>query len=94
MVAEAGLDVPELAPWMCFVVPRGTPSAVIAQINAQVNEILALEETKVTFAPLGLQRLGGSVDDVNRRLADEVPLWEEVIHASGARGEGGAAARP
>jgi tripartite-type tricarboxylate transporter receptor subunit TctC len=88
-LAETGLDVPELASWMCLAVPRGTPAAIVEQINAQVNEILNLEETRAAFMPLGLQQLGGSVEDVNRRLAQEVPLWEEVIAASGASAEGG-----
>jgi hypothetical protein len=54
-----------------------------------VFEILNLEETKILFAPLALNRLGGSVEDVNRRLAEETPLLAEVIASSGAGAEGG-----
>jgi tripartite-type tricarboxylate transporter receptor subunit TctC len=90
---EAGLAVPELAPWMCFVMPRGVPPGIVAQINRQVNEILAMDETRATFAGLGLLPLGGSPEDLRRRLGEEVPLWEEVIAASGARADASGAPR-
>ena len=55
--------------------PAGTPSGVIARINADINRILQLPETRERFATLGVEPLGstpGELDVVVAKLRTKI----------------------
>ncbi|MGU3493323.1 tripartite tricarboxylate transporter substrate-binding protein [Xanthobacteraceae bacterium A53D] len=83
---EAGLKDFEVSIWHGFYVPKGTPPAVIAKLNAALDA--ALDDPKVIarFADLGTEP-----EPKNRRspevhtqfLNSEVAKWKKVIDAAG-----------
>jgi len=69
-VAEAGVKGFEASSWHGFVVPAGTPAAIVAKLNKQINEILAQEDGKRFFRRTGCHTRGrnsGSVRGLHER---------------------------
>lgn len=56
-VAESGYPSFVINPWFGFFGPKGMPPAVVRQINADVNKILAEKDTQERFAGLGAEPL-------------------------------------
>jgi tripartite-type tricarboxylate transporter receptor subunit TctC len=74
--------------WTGFAVPKGSPPAVVARLNAEINRIsrlpAILEKTKVQgidMTPLD------SPADVDALVRDDLALWVPIIKASGAKAE-------
>ena len=51
--AEAGFPDAALVPWYVFVVPRATPTAIVRQINAEINEVLKMPEVRERLIKIG-----------------------------------------
>jgi tripartite-type tricarboxylate transporter receptor subunit TctC len=58
--SEQGVRGVEVNAWYGVFAPAGTPSAVRAQINADINEALKLSDVREKLATAGLDVLGGS----------------------------------
>jgi tripartite-type tricarboxylate transporter receptor subunit TctC len=71
-----GFDVES---WFAFLVPKGTPAAVIARMNAEMNKILNDTEVRKLFDAQGMAVAGGTADDVDRRMRSEHDRWAKII---------------
>ena len=54
-VAESGYPGFEADQWYGVVAPAGTPAALVAQLNAEINKALALPDVKQRLAALGAE---------------------------------------
>ncbi|MDM0018816.1 Bug family tripartite tricarboxylate transporter substrate binding protein [Variovorax saccharolyticus] len=86
-VAEQGVPGFEVIAWNALYAPRGTPPAVIARLNSEVNKILAQPETKARFLELGFDIGGGTADDLGRFARAERTKWGPVIQKAGMRAD-------
>ncbi|NBQ79008.1 MAG: tripartite tricarboxylate transporter substrate binding protein [Betaproteobacteria bacterium] len=48
-IAESGLPGFEAATWLAMLAPAGTPAAVVARLNKELNQILAMPEVRETI---------------------------------------------
>jgi len=78
-VAEAGVKGFEASSWHGFVVPAGTPAAIVAKLNKQINEILAQEDGKRFFAEQGVTPEGGTPGQYAAFMSAQMDLWGRVI---------------
>lgn len=94
--AETLPDVPALSEfipgfeanqWVGLVAPRGTPSAIIEKLNAEINAALGDPKMKARFAELGGMVLQGSPDDFTKLIGDETEKWAKVIRTAGIKVE-------
>lgn len=69
------------------MVPAGTPSAVVARLNAEAVRSLQTPETAERIRNVGGEPLPGSPDDFRRFLREEIRRWAPVIVQSGAKAE-------
>ncbi|GAA4335883.1 tripartite tricarboxylate transporter substrate binding protein [Pigmentiphaga soli] len=84
-VEEAGgpkIDVPG---WHGFVVPAGTPPAIVAKLNREINRILRLPHIREEFQKQGVTPEGGSVDEFRTFIDGQLALWKGVIERNGIR---------
>ena len=88
-VAETGVGSIDDATWVALFVPAKTPQAIVAKINADVNELLKQRAIVQQIAKAGLDPLGGSLPEIEAYVASETKKWAEVIDATGARAEDG-----
>ena len=73
--------------WFGVVAPSGTPRDVVAKLNAEVNRVLALPETKERFLKAGVERAGGSAEDFARFIRGEVDKWGKVVEEAGIKAD-------
>jgi tripartite-type tricarboxylate transporter receptor subunit TctC len=78
-VAESGVPGYEVTAWFGMVAPAGTPKDVVAKLNAEVNRVLALPETKERFLKAGVEPTGGSPEEFARHIRTEVTKWAKVV---------------
>jgi len=86
-VAEQGVPGFEVIAWNALYAPRGTPPAVVARLNTEVNKILAQAETKARFLELGFDIGGGTPEDLGRFARAERAKWGPVIQKAGMRAD-------
>lgn len=73
--------------WFGFMVPRGTPAAVVDRLNAEVNAIEKEPEVRQRLIGLGLQPRGGTPAEFAAFIVRETRKWAEVIRLAGIKGE-------
>jgi tripartite-type tricarboxylate transporter receptor subunit TctC len=71
------------ASWNALAAPPNTPPAIIAKLNAAVNEALKSPEAQAHFAALNLRAVGGSPNDAAAFIRSETKVWSGVIAQAG-----------
>jgi len=84
-IAESGLPGFEASSWFGLVAPAGTPPAIIARINAEVNQWLQSPEAKEKLLAQGAAAAGGSPEQFAAYISAETEKWARVVKASGAK---------
>jgi tripartite-type tricarboxylate transporter receptor subunit TctC len=84
-VEETGFGKVDDATWVAFFVPAATPQAIVAQMNADLNAVLALPEIKANFEKFGFEAIGGTPADATAFVASEATKWGSVVAALGIK---------
>jgi tripartite-type tricarboxylate transporter receptor subunit TctC len=82
-VAEAGYPNFEALAWNGLFAPAGTPDAVVARINADVNAALRDASVRDAFAKQGLVMGGGTAASFKSYIDAEAKKWGDTIRAVG-----------
>jgi tripartite-type tricarboxylate transporter receptor subunit TctC len=85
--AEAGLPGFEVDSWGGLVAPRGTPPAIIHQLNDAIQAVLAEKEFRDVLTRFGAEPEGGSSAQFGRLIEVDGARWAAVVKATGAKGE-------
>jgi tripartite-type tricarboxylate transporter receptor subunit TctC len=82
-MAESGL--PEVASVTTYGLfgPAGIPAAVIARLNASVNESLKSEELRAAIRRIGFEPQPGVPEDFTKLLASEMKIWIPIVQKTG-----------
>ncbi len=80
-VAESGYPGFEADQWYGIVAPAGTPAAVVARLNAEINKALTLPEVQQQLALEGAVPMPGTPQAFGQLIAREIPRWAEVVKA-------------
>jgi tripartite-type tricarboxylate transporter receptor subunit TctC len=86
-VDESGVPRFEAITWHGVVVPAATPRALVAKINAELNQTLALADIREKLAIQGVEARGGTPAEFAAYLKSEIPKWTKVVRDSGAKPE-------
>jgi len=81
-VAEVGLAGMEAAVPFGISTSCGTPAALVARLNAAVNEALADPAVRQRLEELGFIPVGGTAEYYARSLVEETGKWRKVIKDS------------
>ena len=65
--------------WYGVLAPAGTPPAVVAKMNAEINHLLTLPEVKEAMAKQGVDPVGGKPERLDTLLRSEIKLWSQVV---------------
>jgi tripartite-type tricarboxylate transporter receptor subunit TctC len=76
---EAGLPGFESGTWNAIAAPPKTPAAIVAKLNAAVNEVLKGPEAQSHFAAINLAAAGGSPAEAKAFITKETEVWGGVI---------------
>jgi len=86
-LVEAGGPDMVVDSWIAVLAPRGTPPAVVAKINADVNRVLADPDIQQTLTTLGFDAAPGTPEQLGTFIAAESRRFAEVVKRTGATAE-------
>jgi tripartite-type tricarboxylate transporter receptor subunit TctC len=86
-IAESGIAGYECSLWQAMVAPAGTPAAIIARLNREVNAVLNEPEVRAAFAKQGVEPEGGSPESLAARIRADVSKWRDVMATAGITGK-------
>jgi tripartite-type tricarboxylate transporter receptor subunit TctC len=86
-VAESGLAGYEASLWLALVAPAGTPPAIVARLNREVNEVLASADGKEALAAQGVEAEPGPPEAVTERIRGDTAKWRGVVAKTGIKAQ-------
>ena len=84
-IGEAGYPGVTSTSWNGIVAPAGTPKAVIALLNAKINELVRDPAFKAKALGIGLVAAGGTPEQFTQHIARERVRWAKVVKAAGIK---------
>jgi tripartite-type tricarboxylate transporter receptor subunit TctC len=82
---ESGFNDFDDLTWFGFFAPAGTPPAVVARLNAEINKAMALPDVVAKFAEQGLTARPNTAAEFTTFLRAEIPKWAKAVKDSGAK---------
>ncbi len=70
-----------------FLAPAGTPTAIIARLNAEINAALKLPDVRAKLEGAGIEIQGGSPQDYARLIKSDLAKWGKVVKEAGIASE-------
>ena len=84
-IAEAGLAGFDVSTWFGVFAPAGTPSAVVARLNAAFTAALRSPEMRERLARMGAEPAPGTPEQFSELVRRELSKYQSVVKFSGAR---------
>lgn len=78
-LAQAGVPNVVSEAWFGVTAPAGTPPAVIAKMNSEINSLLALPEVKEAMAKAGVELIGGKPEKLDAMVRSQIKMWTQVV---------------
>ena len=70
-----------------FLAPAGTPKAIIARLNAEINAALKLPDVRAKLESAGIEIKGGTPQDYAALIQSDLAKWGKVIKEAGIPAE-------
>jgi tripartite-type tricarboxylate transporter receptor subunit TctC len=71
--------------WFGFFAPAGTPPAVVARLNDELNKAMQSPDIVAKFAEQGLSSRRNTPEEFSAYLRSEIPKWSKAVKDSGAK---------
>jgi tripartite-type tricarboxylate transporter receptor subunit TctC len=84
-VDESGLKGYEINLWQGFVVPAGTPQAIVERLNAVMVEAVRSPDISSLLARGGMLSSGSNAAEFAAYIKREVAKWAGIVERAGAR---------
>ena len=82
---EAGLPEIENLAWMAIMAPASTPNEIVARMNQEINAVLAMPDVKEKLHSQYMEPIGGSPQDLQRFMQQELRVMTPVIKRTGIK---------
>jgi len=79
---EQGLNGLEVYTWYAAFAPAGTPAAVVAKLNTDINALLQQADIREQFSKQGMSASGGPPERLADLLRSELERWDRVVTAA------------
>ena len=88
-MTESGLPQVGFDPdvWLGILVPTGTPAAVIARLNTEINDSLKSSEMRASLTKLGYEAKPTTPAEFADFLEAERKKWPPLLKAAGLKPE-------
>jgi len=86
-MAEAGVPDMEVPVWTAFFAPARTPPAIVARLQKEVARAVQMPEVRERFAQMALEPVGGSSEDLGKRVARDIEKWTAVAKAANIKND-------
>ncbi|MFD2185132.1 Bug family tripartite tricarboxylate transporter substrate binding protein [Rhodoplanes azumiensis] len=86
-MAEAGLPGFESYNWQGVIAPKGTPPAIVARLNKELNAILQMPDVRDSIVSQASEPAGGTPEEFAAFIKSETAKWAELIRAANIKPE-------
>ncbi len=66
-----------------FLAPAGTPKAIVARLNAEINAALKLPDVRAKLEAAGIEIQGGTPQDYAALIKSDLSKWGKVVKEAG-----------
>ena len=87
-LAEAGVPGYEAVGWFGLLAPVATPKALVANLSADSNRVLADAEVRSRMSGLGADPAGNTPEEFARFIRDDQAKWAKLMREAGIKPEG------
>jgi tripartite-type tricarboxylate transporter receptor subunit TctC len=84
---EAGVKGYDVALWIAYVTPTGTPDAIIGKLNRAMNDILKEPDIVDNLQKQGFEPDPGAPVAVTERIRSETAKWRALVAKTGIKPE-------
>jgi tripartite-type tricarboxylate transporter receptor subunit TctC len=82
-LAEAGVPGYESSTWHAWFAPAGTPSAIIARLNAELVKATKAPDVVARLAPDGSEPVGSTPEKLRDFVVTDIARWRKVVQRAG-----------
>ena len=86
-LAELGYQGVEADLWYGMLAPAGTPRDIVAKVNADMTQALALPEVKSALAAQGMEIAPSSPEEMAALMRSDAARWAAVVKQAGIKAE-------
>lgn len=86
-LAEAGLPGYEATIWLGLMAPRGTPPAIVSQLNEAVSKIVSQTEVRQLWAKQGATPMLMNPQEFDKYMREDIAKWARVIRSAGIKAD-------
>ncbi len=84
---EQGVDI-DLPVWFAAMVPAGTPKPIVDQLNAWLNKVVAMDETKTFLNGFGSDPWISKPEEAQARLLKDIKDWGDYVRTANIEPQG------
>jgi tripartite-type tricarboxylate transporter receptor subunit TctC len=84
-LAESGLKGFDVSTWYGLFMPKGTPTAIVTKVNAEVNRLLAMPEVRDAILTQGAEPQSMTVADFDKMFQADFRQSKQIVESSGAK---------
>lgn len=86
-LAELGYKDVVVDAWYGVLAPKGTPDAVVAKLNDELNAVLAMPEVKERLAGAGIEARGGTAAQLGAQTRDDYARYGKIVKEFGIQAD-------
>lgn len=86
-LAESGIKGMDVGIWLGLFAPAGTPAAVVARLNAEINKVLSLPDVREKLANGGSAAVGGTAEDFAQFVRTDYERWGKIAREAAIKVE-------
>ena len=84
-IAESGYPGFDVSTWFAFLAPTGTPTEVVAKLNAELTSAMRHPDVSRRLQNAGAELNPGTPADLQKFLETDLNRWAEVIRKAGIK---------
>jgi tripartite-type tricarboxylate transporter receptor subunit TctC len=84
---EAGVKAYDVSLWIAYVMPAGTPDAIVGKLNRAMNDILKEPDIIANLQKQGFEPDPGTPEAVTQRIRSETAKWKALVAKTGIKTE-------
>ena len=78
-MSESGVNIPPISAWFGITAPANLPPGLVNQLNAEVNLVLNMPETRSAILKMGVDPVGGKPEKLEMLIKNELKIWSQVV---------------
>ena len=84
---ELGMKDFDFGAWQGVLAPAGTPRAIVAKLNADINTVLKDPEASSALVRIGFTPVGGTPEQFQQLISSNIDKWGRVIRDAKIKAE-------